>query len=101
MILETFSQDGEWSARQVDYVMVTKQGITMAGVVGEMGVELKPDDYLLIEALTDTRQPLRTIVDTRKAAKRAQRRGGREVARKIRNARPNTQSRYIDVPEEE
>ena len=97
MILETFSQDGEWQAQQVDYVRVTKRGTTEAGRVGEMGVALNPDDYVLIIALTDTRQPLRVIVDNK--ARRQKKPKDRAVARKIRNSRANTQSRYVSVPE--
>lgn len=103
MILETFSQDGEWRACQMDYVMVTKQGVTLAGFTGEMGIELKPDDYVLIQVLTDTRQPLRVIVDTRRPTRKPRvgsRADQRKVARTIRNSLPNTQSRYISPPEE-
>lgn len=80
MILETFSQDGEWGARQVDYVRVTKQNVVQAGTHVAILPFMLPDDYVLIAVLTDTRQPLRIIVDSRR----------------------NTQSRYyVDVPEEE
>lgn len=95
MILETVSLDGEWAARQVDDIAVTRQGVILAGRAGEMGMELKPDDYVLIEALTDTRQPLRMIVDTRRVKK------DRAVARSIRNLRPNHRTRFVSPPEEE
>jgi hypothetical protein len=98
MILETFTHDGEWHARQVDFVKVTRRGIVKFGLNGSGQTDLDPDMFVFIEVSTDTRQPLRTIVDNRKAGRK------RSVPalpeKTLPNKRgPGVQSRFIDPPE--